>query len=978
MLAVALGFAVLAGCTSIAGTPRAADDPGTSPSASGPSATGVSGEGETPAADTREPSSRDLIAWALRSGEIDEPTSWLYRTWAEFADPSLPGEYQGAPDGHDTELLTSMPFRLDELPTNIRDQVEPYFLRPTNPKSVFSTDDDPPGLRSARRAALGDNPAKPGPWPYVPCQGTWEAEAVPDLPFMVWACPSADHADADGATVAGAASSAKGRIATTIDVVQAHVKQMIADMGPVIPDDPTTDPHPRSDDRIDIYVLPPHSLGPDRDDNPFYLDSRMWTVAASPSVGAKASAYVLVSADEFADGAMFERELVHELFHVLQYTHNATLGSRWFYEASAEWAAAHYVRHDSARLHRVRMPVLQNAVGLSLQDELGLHPYGAYLWPLFMEQEVGAASIFATWKALSEVPRDSDRNAVMMVLNRQLDVARSFPEFVMRLYNAKLPGDPISTRFVDLDPNFPDGTTPTAWRSRTLGLDAPLDIDYSLVPGTGYYYAPVKIAPNEPGSDHAIMVAISGDMHTIDDHVPSLEALVKGENGDYRREVIHYRGDDQQVCVKDEMILVLANQSMDEDDAVEGSARLKRVKGKNGKDTPCGRVEANDPESLARLAENGDTVTVDGDEGDGEPGVAPILVTVSGLPSSDTSRYLVKVTMTGGTLNGPRTLTWPLDDFDEVVPGQYRKHATVLLDNDLTDANRQFTIDVRLVRDGKEIGSHTPTVELHGQKPCLLRGNGSIADEAEAAGCRLVGTLHFSFSGHYDKSPGFTRNVHTDAKWNGDLTVRLKPGTTIGDSRTTFIDDGSSWAMSGSARFELCAATMDGREVCDGNIVEETFSDDDPNRQPDGDDDLAGLAAELAPRLDVWLEPPTEGHPEEQPVVRVRVPIEQDITVSGSLADGHSPPDRYSDWGLGCFTAPAESWNANNRFWNHEGFYTGPEEGATALVGNWNANRTTLDVQCRNSWNLVDGQGGTRRGHVSYSATGKLHLIDGP
>src|SRR5690554_5789690 len=39
------------------------------------------------------PSSPELIAAALEAGEIDEPTSLLYRTWAYFRDPQLPEQY---------------------------------------------------------------------------------------------------------------------------------------------------------------------------------------------------------------------------------------------------------------------------------------------------------------------------------------------------------------------------------------------------------------------------------------------------------------------------------------------------------------------------------------------------------------------------------------------------------------------------------------------------------------------------------------------------------------------------------------------------------------------------------------------------------------------------------------------------------------------------------------------------------------------
>lgn len=190
-----------------------------------------------------------------------------------------------------------------------------------------------------------------------------------------------------------------------------------------------------------------------------------------------------------------------------------------------------------------------------------------------MEHEAGPESVFATWRALAKASRNAGRKYVMDALNKQLDVVDNFPEFVMRMYNANaLQGDPIRPRFVDLDSNFPDGTTPD-WKSRTLG-DDPLEVDYHR--------------------------------QTINDH-----------------------GDGQKVCVKDELILVLANQPMDEDDFVEGSAQLERVKDEHDKDKRCGQVETNNPETLTRLAKSGDVVKVSGTEGDGEADSVPVVVMIT-------------------------------------------------------------------------------------------------------------------------------------------------------------------------------------------------------------------------------------------------------------------------------------------------------------------------------------------------------------
>lgn len=950
----ALALVLVAGCTSIAGTPQAVDGPGEPPAG----ATGVSGGGEAPADEDHQPTSSELIAAALESGEIDEPTSLLYRTWLFFGDPQLPDEYVGEPEPYELGLISEIRSKLDGMPADIRHEIEPYLMRPSDPGSAFDASDEPPGFRGGlvdRSLMDGSGSKKPPP----PCDMGWDTAVVEGLPFRIWACRNLEDA------VPGSMTKAENAIAV---MLSEYVPKMTADMGALIPDDPAFESDPRADERIDVYVLPTGWLGPNRQ-NWSKAPNYAVTIESQPEVGVTTSAYMLISSDHFDDIPLLERMVVHELFHMLQYTHNAKLASRWFYEASAEWAASYYVRSDSARLHQVRLPILQNSRYVSLESMRGLHPYGAYLWPLFMEQERGPESVFATWSALGQVPEGSGDAAVISVLDKQLDVAKNFPDFAMRVYNANdLPGDPIPKRFVSLDPHFPDGATPTKLLSWTLGEEDPLDIDFTHQAGLAFYYAPVEVPPAPGGGDHGVVVTVSGDAHTVlDGKLPELEALVEGENGDFKRETIAYHGDGQKICVKDKLILVLTNQATRANDVVAGGIRLKREKDEHGNDKRCGRVEADNPATLTKLANSGETVTVPGTENDGTPGTAPIVVTVSNLPPGDTSKYLVKITLTGGTLNGSQQLSWPLDEFTELAPGKYRKGATVSLDKDLTDANRPFTIDARLTHDGKEIDSHTPTVDLHGKKPCKLTGEGSIAEQAEAANCRLVGTLRFSFHAHLEEGPGFHNG---NASWEGDLTVRLKPGKLLMDSRTTFIDDGSAWSMSGSSHYDYCVS-----RCVESTVVDETFSDDDPNRV--FDDETLNEINEIAPRLNVWLHPPTVLHSEDEPNVRVQVPVAQDFTVSGSLV-GHTPPGQYDSWVLGCFTPPEENWQSNNDIWDTDGFYKEPLDGGTDLVGKWNANHTVLDVHCDQSWSFLGSGGTAKPGGASYSATGDLHLISGP
>lgn len=109
----ALAVALLAGCTSISGTPsmngEAGSDGAAGTATSSPSSADPVGDpnvgDETPDA---LPTSTDLIVAALEAGEIDEATSLLYRTWVYFGDPQLPERYFGEPTHYDQDLPTDV------------------------------------------------------------------------------------------------------------------------------------------------------------------------------------------------------------------------------------------------------------------------------------------------------------------------------------------------------------------------------------------------------------------------------------------------------------------------------------------------------------------------------------------------------------------------------------------------------------------------------------------------------------------------------------------------------------------------------------------------------------------------------------------------------------------------------------------------------------------------------------------------------
>ena len=566
LLAAMVAALLLAGCSGVSGVPTGASE------ATG-SATATASHPAAPSAETSstapDRTSTELIATALQARDIDEPTSLLYRTWAQFNEPALPEVYRGAREPHDLGLFVELTDGLDELPDDVRSQVEPYLRRPSDPDSAFSAGgaDEPPGLRSpagpARHATAVAGRE---------CAEGWDSLADDAMPFRVWAC------------LDGGVEAAVDAQLDVLAVLEEHSGDMIGGMGPPREDDPAYDtPNRQADERTDFYVLPRGWIGPDRLGGPESIGAAQWalTIPSYPRVGGAAPGYVLLDAGTLGNDDLLAHIVVHELFHVLQFAHHYDLDSRWFYEASAVWAEVHYLPATSASVHERYLSPLQNS-SLPLHAERPTdHPYAAYLWPLFMQQQAGADAIFATWADLESAPAEAPASAVLDAIDRQVDVGASFGEFAMRLFNATVPGDPIRPRFVDLDPNFPDGQTPQG-STATLG-DDPLRLDHSRIPGLGYRYTQVEV----PGSAEApVLVRARGDLAAGSGEA-IVESLVRSTSGDYRRQRIQLSGDGTNLCVGGALVLVVSNPSMRASDATTGGITLERA-GEPDEGSGCG------------------------------------------------------------------------------------------------------------------------------------------------------------------------------------------------------------------------------------------------------------------------------------------------------------------------------------------------------------------------------------------------------
>ncbi len=510
---------------------------------------------------SRDASSAERIDAALQAGEIDEETATLYHVWAQFGDPGLPTEFRGAPAPHDIGVLTAAGESLDDLPGDIRAKVAPYFKRPSDPQSAFSlADGESTGTSGrGRAAAAGEEPNR--------CASEWISDTVPDLPLRVWACPDVgeDHATAV--------------IDETVEALTRFASPMFADapdgLGTPIPDDPDAHDHPDSDERIDLYALPDGWMAPYRDGNERQLGdaASAATMRAAPQTGTTSSAYVVYRTDPDQSPLLLAYTLVHELFHVQQFSHYGHLagladGSAWAYDAFANWASVKWVQRelDAEDRGTYRPSALQDSP-LSIHDDDWQHGYQAYLFALFIEQEAGAETIFDLWESVGSTPTGEPGGAMINALGERMDLEEAFPEFAMRLFNADLPGDPIEPRLGEVLPGLADGLMPDM-TPESLG-DEPVEFDLADVPGLGYRYRQVA---TDASQQVPVTVEISTDLEVPSGATVSVEALVPGPDGDYTREVVD--ADGAEFCVSDDIYLVVANTSVVIDDTTSGSVTV--------------------------------------------------------------------------------------------------------------------------------------------------------------------------------------------------------------------------------------------------------------------------------------------------------------------------------------------------------------------------------------------------------------------
>lgn len=311
-----------------------------------------------------------------------------------------------------------------------------------------------------------------------PCRSGMSRQA--DAHFVVWAC--------QGGSGARRAESA------ALGVAAALYGQMTALMGRPLPDSGGI--AGGGDTRIDVYLLGGGQSLTRQGRTSGLGGGDLAAAMFDNRHGTASSAYLLLDRSR-ARIAQFRSDVAHELFHLLADRYSTGWcdgGQYWFTEASAVWAQSIFAAGSAGTEVYSRFTSdFQPYPGLSLLATGHDHAYASFIWPYFMQQEKGAASIARAWTAMAGL---SSCAAMTAAVSAQLPFTRHFGDFAVRNLGARLPARTsaappvpagLGPRYQQLHPDFPQHPlaisphppAPPAPRTRTVKISiSPLAARY--------------------------------------------------------------------------------------------------------------------------------------------------------------------------------------------------------------------------------------------------------------------------------------------------------------------------------------------------------------------------------------------------------------------------------------------------------------------------------------------------------------------
>lgn len=355
--------------------------------------------------------SLDLIAEAEKRGAIDQDQAWTYRVQAILEPSALPATFHSrTPTPSGTRTLRAFRKVRSQLKPETVEKLDRYFLRPTDPRSIFAAQ-----VRAARQqgyrysgpasgllfAQGRERPTK------TPAPNGWFGVDSALYPVTVWSPKSVTACDVAVAAIEG-------------KTMYGRFKDLLSGVEPV---SDLNQPDNGWDGRLDIYLVPP---GPELQFEHGFALGMAVDLLDTPVT----PCFILIRDDQAGAGLI--ATLAHELFHAFQFAIDGDEPD-WWCESTATWAMNFIDK--SGNLEHGYLPVAFEPPPHRLRtvtSEEGLHPYAAYIFPLYLSSSRGDTIIGELWTDC----KASGQNALEAVKNRLGDAFRdAFKEFALLNYN---------------------------------------------------------------------------------------------------------------------------------------------------------------------------------------------------------------------------------------------------------------------------------------------------------------------------------------------------------------------------------------------------------------------------------------------------------------------------------------------------------------------------------------------------------------
>jgi hypothetical protein len=409
LLAIAL---LVAACGDAASPAPPAASGSTAASTAGPAASDGAPGVPDPSAEPYVPSSKDLIRRAQADGRLDARTAMLYRVFALFGAPELPAEYRSDVWAEDNAVLAHAQSELEHLPSDVAEAIRPFLARPTDPSSAFHGRPASASLQLASTRSSVRTAA-------VTCGANGWASIDGVSHFKVWGRCGTGFDNGDLELVAGILDVLWTEESTYMG------RQPVPDAG---------GPDEGGDDRVDVYLIANCVTRAGGCQSHGGLAGVMGAPPFSGASGALASSgFMMINRATIGDPET-PATIAHEVFHLIQNAFNwevtwASTDEYWFTEASATWAEYRFVGDPTSTAYRY---MEYQASDLALQDHVDNNIYRSFVWPLFMEEEVGPGTVAATWAAVQGV---ATTDGFTDVIDAQLPFKDHFRDFAVRDWN---------------------------------------------------------------------------------------------------------------------------------------------------------------------------------------------------------------------------------------------------------------------------------------------------------------------------------------------------------------------------------------------------------------------------------------------------------------------------------------------------------------------------------------------------------------